>query len=163
MIMDLSLMTLVLNGIVMGLVGTLAMDLWTSLLHLFFHQPKPNWSLVGRWVGHLPRAFHNDIAQAKPVPLEAYIGLGFHYAIGVAYGVIFAIYAGVHWFAVPTFLPLWLFALLAISGGWFLLFPGMGLGWALAKVENPFRARVMGLVDHTMFAAGMWIATFLIV
>jgi hypothetical protein len=111
----------------------------------------------------MPKVFHDDIAQAKPVPMEAYIGLGFHYAIGVAYGVLFAICAGAQWFAVPNFLPLWIFALLAISGGWFLLFPGMGLGWALSKVDNPFRARAMGLVEHTVFAAGMWIAAFLLV
>jgi hypothetical protein len=161
--MDLTVMSLLVNGFVMGIVGTLAMDLWASLLHRFFDQPKPNWSFVGCWVGHMPKVFHDDIAQAKPVPMEAYIGLGFHYAIGVAYGVLFAICAGAQWFAVPNFLPLWIFALLAISGGWFLLFPGMGLGWALSKVDNPFRARAMGLVEHTVFAAGMWIAAFLLV
>jgi hypothetical protein len=161
--MDLTVVMLLVNGFVMGIAGTLAMDFWTILLNRFFAQPKPNWSLVGRWVLHLPTLFHDDISKAKPVAIEGYIGLAFHYAIGMIYGMLFAIGAGEQWFAVPNFLPLWIFALLAISGGWFLLFPGMGLGWALAKVENPFRARIMGLVEHTVFAAGMWITALLLV
>lgn len=40
--------------------------------------------------------------------------------------------------------------------GWFLLQPGMGLGWAAAKTPKPWKGRGLGLVAHTLFAVGMW-------
>ena len=65
--------------------------------------------------------------------------------------------AGRDWVADPTFLPLWGFSLLTIAAGWFLLLPGMGLGWAGSRMEAPWKVRAMGLVAHTVFAVGMWV------
>ena len=62
------------------------------------------------------------------------------------------------WLAAPTFLPVWIFALITIAAGWFLLQPGMGLGWAAARTANPGKARIMGLIAHTVFGLGMWAA-----
>ncbi|MCB1333560.1 MAG: DUF2938 domain-containing protein [Roseivivax sp.] len=145
-------------GILMGLGGTLAMDVWALALRAAIGQPLPNWANVGRWSGHLPRGvvFHDDIGLAQSVPGELALGWLVHYGVGVAYGVIFALLAGPSWLAQPSFLPVWLFALVTIAAGWFLLHPGMGLGWALARTANPWRGRVMGLAAHTVFGLGMW-------
>ena len=53
------------TGVVMGVVGTLAMDIWAWVLSLM-GQPKPNWAMPGRWLGHLARGrvFHEDIGAA---------------------------------------------------------------------------------------------------
>ncbi|WP_425100412.1 DUF2938 domain-containing protein [Tropicibacter sp. S64] len=152
-------MGLVFVGIVMGLFGTAAMDLWALLLARVAGQGLPNWGNVGRWVGHLPRGtvFHDSIAEAEPVPGEVGIGWAFHYAVGIVYGVIFAVLAGGDWLAHPAFLPLWIFALVTIAAGWFLLHPGMGLGRALSKTDNPWKGRIMGLIAHTVFGIGMWL------
>ena len=69
---------------------------------------------------------------------------------------LFVLLAGAEWLANPTFLPLWIFALLTIAAGWFLLQPGMGLGWAAANTPSPWKVRIMGLLAHTAFALGMW-------
>ncbi|MAQ84075.1 MAG: hypothetical protein CMH12_12675 [Maritimibacter sp.] len=147
------------TGIEMGLLGTVAMDLWAILLARFAGQPKPNWAMPGRWLAHALRGklFHADIAAAKPVAGELHLGWFFHYAVGVIYGVVFAVLAGAGWRADPTFLPLWIYALATIAAGWFLLQPGMGLGWGASKTPNPWKVRGLGLVAHTVFGLGMWI------
>lgn len=146
------------TGVVMGLAGTLAMDIWAQVLHRVFGQPLPNWAMVGRWAGHLQsRVFHDDIGAAEPVGGELALGWAVHYGVGVAYGVLFVLLAGVGWLAEPAFVPLWIFSLLTIAAGWFLLQPGMGLGWAASKTPNPWKVRGLGLVAHTVFALGMWV------
>lgn len=153
----------VLTGFAMGVAGTAAMDLWAQALHRVAGQPLPNWAMPGRWLAHVfrGRVFHDSIGTAEPVGGELPLGWAFHYGVGVVYGVIFAVAAG-DWIHAPTFLPVWIFSLLTISAGWFLLQPGMGLGWAASKTPQPWKVRGLGLVAHTMFALGMWGAALLL-
>lgn len=152
---------MIFTGIVMGVAGTLAMDLWALFLGAL-GQPRPNWAMPGRWLGHVfrGRLFHEDIGKAEPVPGELGLGWALHYGVGVIYGVAFVLLAGRDWVEAPTFLPLWVFSLLTIAAGWFLLQPGMGLGWAASRTASPGRVRAMGLVAHTVFAVGMWAGAF---
>lgn len=149
---------LVVAGVVMGLAGTVAMDLWGLLLERLCGIGRPNWAFVGRWVATLRsgRVFHDAIAGVPEVRGEAAIGWAFHYAVGVAYGLIWVLLAGRDWLVAPSFLPLWIFALVTVGAGWFLLHPGMGLGIAQSKSATPWRARGLGLVAHTVFGLGMW-------
>ena len=67
---------LVVAGVVMGLAGTVAMDLWGLLLERLCGIGRPNWAFVGRWVATLRsgRVFHDAIAGVPEVPSEAAIG-----------------------------------------------------------------------------------------
>jgi hypothetical protein len=147
---------LVFAGVAMGLGGTVAMDLWALLLARLGVVPFPNWAMPGRWVGHMPVLFHDDIGAAAPVRNELALGWALHYGVGLAYGVIWALIGGAAWLAAPTFLPVWVFSVLTIAAGWFVLQPGMGLGWAAAKTPAPWKARGFGLLAHTVFGLGMW-------
>jgi len=159
-----AMMGVLATGVVMGLLGTAAMDIWAMVLTRAFGQPAPNWAMPGRWLGHVFRGqvWHDDIGAAESVANELRLGWAFHYGVGVAYGVVFAVLAGADWLAAPTFLPVWLFALVTIAAGWFLLQPGMGLGWAASKTANPWKARALGLVAHTWFGLGMWIGALVV-
>ncbi len=146
-------------GVLMGVLATVAMDLWALALNRFAGQPLPNWAMVGRWVAHLARGtvFHDAIAEAPRVPGELQIGWVFHYAVGIIYGLALAAIMGPAWLAEPTFLPAWVFSILMVGFGWFLLQPGMGLGWAASKTPAPWKARAMNLAAHTVFALGLWV------
>ena len=150
---------LTIIGILMGIAGTVAMDIWAWLLSRFGIAPFPNWAMPGRWLAHIAkgRVFHEDIGEALSVRGELHLGWLLHYGVGVIYGVVFAHLAGVVWVAKPDFLTVWVFSLITIAAGWFLLQPGMGLGWAASKTPNPWKVRGMGLVAHTVFALGMWL------
>lgn len=155
---------LVLAGALMGLVATAAMDLWALLLNRVAGQNLPNWSLVGRWFRRLGDGvvFHDDIAVAEPHANELAFGWIGHYVIGILYGVVFALIAGSDWLAAPTFLPAWIFGIVTVAAGWFLLQPGLGLGWAASKTANPAKVRALNLVAHTVFALGLWGTALLI-
>ncbi len=149
----------VIAGCLMGLLATGAMDLWALALNRVAGQPLPNWAMPGRWVAHLLRGtvFHDEIAKAAHVRGELQIGWAFHYAVGILYGIALAAIMGPAWLAQPTFLPALLFSILMVGFGWFLLQPGLGLGWAASKTPNPWKVRTMNLAAHTVFALGLWV------
>lgn len=154
---------ILLTGVVMGVLATVFMDLWGIALNRFAGQPLSNWAKPGRWLMHAlqGRVFHDDIAEAAPVAGELQIGWAFHYGVGVIYGVVLAAIMGPAWLAAPTFLPAWVFSILMVGFGWFLLQPGMGLGWAASKTPNPWKVRGMNLLAHTVFALGLWVGALI--
>ena len=145
-------------GVLMGVAGTLAMDIWAFALERFAGVARPNWGAVGRWVVEVSRGriFHASIGDVAEVSGEARIGWAFHYLVGAIYGLVFVWIAGPAWLNAPTFMAVWVFSILTIGFGWFLLQPGLGLGWAASKTDNPWRARGLGLLAHTVFGLGMW-------
>ena len=154
---------IITTGIVMGVLATAAMDLWAMVLSRFAGQPMPNWAMPGRWAAHVlrGRVFHPAIADAAPVPGELQIGWAFHYTVGIAYGIALALIMGSAWLAAPTFLPAWIFSILMVGFGWFLLQPGMGLGWAASRTPNPWKLRGLNLAAHTIFALGLWVGALI--
>lgn len=155
---------LVLQGVLIGIGATAAMDVWAWLLSRLAGQPKANWGPVGRWFWHLPRGrvFHDDIALARPYGQEVALGWAAHYAVGIVYGILFALIMGAGWFAAPRLVPALVFAILTIAAGWFLLQPGMGHGWAAARTPNPGLARIKGLAAHAVFGLGLYGSALLI-
>ncbi len=151
------------RGTLIGIGATVTMDLWAILLHLAFGQAKPNWAPAGRWFRHLAngRVFHEAIAAAEPYAHENALGWAGHYAVGILYGIVFALIVGIGWFSAPSFLPAWIFSILTIAAGWFLMQPGMGLGWAASKTPNPNKVRLLGLLAHTAFALGLYATALL--
>ena len=149
---------MIFTGILLGIGGTVAMDVWAWILARTGVVTFPNWAMPGRWFGHVlkGRVFNEDIGAVEPVPSELSLGWALHYGVGVLYGIFFVLLAGADWVAEPTFLPVWIFSLITIAAGWFLLLPGMGLGWAASKTPSPWKVRVFGLIAHTVFAVGMW-------
>lgn len=155
---------LILKGAFIGLCATILMDLWHVALGRIPGQKRANWAPVGRWAWHLRSGavFHDDIALVAPYRYELALGWGVHYAIGVLYGVIFALIIGNGWFAAPRFIPAWIFGIVTVAAGWFLLQPGLGLGWAASRAPNPAKVRALNLVAHTVFAIGLYGAALLI-
>ncbi|UAK23460.1 DUF2938 domain-containing protein [Sphingomonas nostoxanthinifaciens] len=149
---------LIVDGLVMGLCATFLMDLWAWFVAALPGQAAVNWAPVGRWVCHLRngRFAHDNIGTASAYAHESMIGWLFHYAVGLAYGVIFALLAGEGWLRHPSFLPAWLFGIVTVGAGWFILQPALGLGWAAGKRPNRWQIRLLNLAGHTVFALGLY-------
>ncbi len=152
------MLELVWKGIVIGAGATLAMDIWAVALTLAFGQPRANWAPVGRWFYHLKngKVFHDSIADAAPYRHELALGWLSHYAVGILYGVILVLIVGPTWLAEPTFLPAWIWGIATVAAGWFLLQPGLGIGWAASRTPNPNKVRALNLCAHTVFGLGLW-------
>lgn len=152
------MLELVWKGIVIGAGATLAMDIWAVALTLAFRQPRANWAPVGRWFYHLKngKVFHDNIADAAAYRHELALGWLSHYAVGILYGVILVLIVGPTWLAEPTFLPAWIWGIVTVAAGWFLLQPGLGIGWAASRTPNPNKVRALNLCAHTVFGLGLW-------
>ena len=157
-------MDLLLKGVVIGIGATVLMDVWAVVLWKALGQSRPNWAPVGRWFRHLGNGtvFHEDIARAEPYAHELALGWAGHYAVGILYGVVLALLAGSAWFAAPTFLPAWILGLVTVGAGWFLLQPGLGIGFAASKLPNANKVRALNLISHTVFAIGLYGTALLI-
>lgn len=158
------MLPLPVTGAVLGFGATVLFDLWQFGLALATGGPAPKWAMVGRWFRLLPTGtvFHDDIARAAPHPQDELIGWIAHYAVGIVYGISFALVAGPGWLASPTLLPAWVFGIVTIAFGWFLLQPGLGLGIAAANTPNPTRVRLLGLAAHSVFGLGLWLTALLL-
>jgi len=95
-----------MQAIVIGIIATAALDLWSLLLNRFANIPMANWGMVGRWFAHMLRGRfrHDSIAAAEPVPNEVAIGWLAHYLIGILFAaVLLALWPG--WIRNPTLWP----------------------------------------------------------
>ena len=146
------------RSVAIGVGGTVLMDLWAVLLWLLAGQSKPNWAPVGRWFYHLKNGtvFHRDIGASAPYAHELALGWFSHYAVGIAYAFLLLLFTGTGWLAAPTFLPAWIWGIITVGAGWFLLQPGLGIGWAASKTPNPNKVRCFNLLAHTVFALGLY-------
>jgi hypothetical protein len=63
-------------AVLVGIGGTVILDLWAAFMQRVFNVPATNWAMVGRWVGHMPagRFVHDTIGKAAPVSGERAIG-----------------------------------------------------------------------------------------
>jgi hypothetical protein len=152
------------RSVVIGIGATVLMDIWAVVFAKATGGAMPNWAPPGRWVWHLAKGkvFHDDIAKAAPYQNEQALGWVFHYAVGIIYGILLVMITGPGWLAQPTFLPAWIWGIVTIAGGWFLLQPGLGIGWAASKTPNPNKVRFLGLVAHTIFGFGLYATALLI-
>jgi len=152
------------RGIVIGIGATVLMDIWAIVLNRFFGQAPANWAPVGRWFYHLKngKVFHDSIGNAAPYEHELALGWISHYVTGIVYGLALALIMGQPWLAAPTFIPAWILGIVTVGAGWFLLQPGLGIGWAASKTANPNKVRVMNLIAHTVFALGLYGTALLI-
>ena len=149
----------VLGAAIIGIGGTVILDLWATLLWHLFGVPATNWAMVGRWVGHMPagRFRHASIGKAAPVSGELAIGWIVHYAIGIGYGLLLVGLLGVEWLRQPTLLPPMILALGLLVAPFLIMMPGMGAGIAGARILNPNTTRLKSLVGHSVFGLGMYV------
>lgn len=159
--MDLTLQDL-LRAALAGAGATAVMDLWLLLLARL-GVPVLDLALAGRWVGHWPRGVfaHAAIAKAAPVKGEHVLGWAFHYATGVAFAILLALFAGPGWLRSPTVLPALGLGVATVAAPWLLMQPAMGAGIASSKTPAPARNRARNLANHAVFGLGLYLSSLL--
>ena len=151
-------MEIILRAALVGIGGTIILDVYSLLMQRLFGVPATNWAMVGRWVGHVPagRFGHENIGKAAPVSGELAIGWIVHYVIGIAYGLLLVGLCGAEWLREPTLLPPMILALGLLVAPYFIMMPGMGSGIAGAKTPKPNVTRLKSAVGHSVFGLGMY-------
>lgn len=143
-----------------GLGATAAMDIWALVRRRLLGTPLPNYGLVGRWIGHMPRGrlVHQRIAAAPAVPGERTIGWVAHVTIGVAFAALVPAIFGNAWLGEPSLIPALLVGIGTVAAPLLVMQPAMGAGIAARRLPNPRAARLQSLVTHTVFGLGLYLA-----
>jgi hypothetical protein len=152
-----------IEALVVGIIATLATDLWLWLLRIV-GVPPADWALVGRWVAWMPRGVfvHRPIAATPSMRGELAIGWGFHYAVGVAYAALYLAMVRLVLTSGPTLISALTFALALLVVPWFVMQPALGLGFFAAKTPHPNVARIISVSGHAAFGVGLYLGAILI-
>ncbi len=149
-----------IKGALVGTAGTVLLDVWALVLARVWNVPATNWTMVGRWLGHIPHGkfHHASMSAADPVKGERAIGWIAHYVIGIGYGLLLLALWGSAWLTEPTILPPLLLSWVLLTAPFFLMMPGMGMGFAGSRTPKPAITRIKSVVSHSVFGLGMYLA-----
>jgi hypothetical protein len=127
---------------------------------LLLGTPLPDYSLVGRWVGHFARGRfrHARIAAAPAIPGERWIGWTFHYGVGIGFAAILLAAFGTQWARMPTLLPALAVGLGSVAAPFLVMQPAMGAGIAASRTPRPASARLQSITTHAVFGLGLYAA-----
>jgi len=157
-------MQVVIQGMLVGIVATIGLDVWAAIAKHLLHLPAANWAFVGRWFAHMRRGKfrHDSIADATAVDRELAIGWAAHYTVGMVYGIAYM--SIVHFlFATEPALPTAVaFGLATLAAPWLVMQPGMGAGYFSSKTPRPGLVRTVNLSMHLMFGVCLYGAWLLI-
>src|SRR5262245_1274597 len=137
-------------ALVLGVGATVVIDVWAIVRWRLFNVAVPDYGLVGRWLGHMPRGRfrHERIAVAAPVRGERALGWIAHYAIGVAFAALLLMTQGREWIDHPTLGPALIVGVGTVAAPFLLMQPGMGAGLAARHTPRPVAARLQSLITH---------------
>jgi hypothetical protein len=153
-----TIMDYVVCTLLIGMMATAVMDLWALARKRLLGSPPPNYGLVGRWLGHMPRGRfrHASIAAASPVQGERLIGWTAHYLIGIAFAALLLAIFGFEWIQQPTPGPALAVGIGTVAAPFLIMQPGMGAGIAASRTPRPAAARMQSLITHGVFGIGLY-------
>lgn len=143
-----------------GIGATAVMDLWGIVRRPLFGIPPPNYRMVGRWIAHMSHAQfrHTSIAASSPMRGEHVVGWTVHYLTGIAFAAILIVIWGDPWIDDPTIGPALIVGIGTVAAPFLLMQPGMGLGIAACRMQDPTSARLQSLITHTVFGFGLYVS-----
>ena len=149
-----------LYALPIGAGATALIDLWAIARRRLFGSALPDYSLVGRWLAHMPRGRfrHASIKAASPMRGERPIGWIAHYLIGIAFAAILLAVWGLDWARHPTIGPALIVGIGSVVAPFLVMQPGMGAGIAASRTPRPNAARLQSLVTHGIFGLGLYAA-----
>jgi hypothetical protein len=147
-----------IEALVVGIIATLATDLWLRLLQIV-GVPPANWALVGRWVAWMPRGvfLHRPIAATPAIRGELAIGWGFHYFTGIAYAALYLAITRLALASGPTLISALVFAITLLVAPWCVMQPAFGCGFFAARTPHPSVTRIINISGHAAFGVGLYL------
>jgi hypothetical protein len=147
-----------LKAMVVGVGGTILLDLYALMMSRLLGAPAANWAMVGRWIGNMAHGQFVQAAMSEAAPFKGELAIGWiaHYAIGIGYGLLLIKLWGKVWLERPTLLPPVLLAWALLVAPYFIMMPGMGMGIAGSRTPKPNATRLKSVIGHSIFGLGMY-------
>jgi hypothetical protein len=157
-------MEIVIQGLLIGIIATLGMDIWAAIVKHVLRLPTADWALVGRWFGHMPRGVfvHHPIADSAAISNELAIGWVAHYVTGIVYGLAYLSIVQVLFSSGPTLTSALVFGLVTLAAPWLIMQPSMGAGIFASGTPRPSVMRLINLSMHLVFGMSLYVAWLLI-
>jgi hypothetical protein len=157
-------MEFMVKAILMGVIATVCMDIWAAIAKHVLRLPTANWSLVGRWFGHMRRGtfIHRPITDSAPISNEMVIGWIAHYVTGLIYGLIYLSIIQIFLQIDPTFKSALIFGLATLIAPWFIMQPAMGAGVFARHTPHPGLMRAVTISMHVVFGCSLFLGWLLI-
>jgi len=147
-----------LVGVLVGVAGTVTMDLLASLSSKLGLAMGAKGQWVGRWYLGMARGHfvHADIAQMSEQQGEMRAALVGHYIIGAILGVFYVF--GAEWVGVPpaSFLIAVGYGLGTCVFPWFLVFPALGFGPFGRRAPAELKVFRASVLNHLGYGLGLW-------
>jgi Protein of unknown function (DUF2938) len=155
---------LVATGVLLGTGGSALIDGWAALLRRVAGVATLDYAMLGRWIGHFPqrRFVHERISSSDPVRGERVLGWIAHYSIGIAFAFALLAIWGLDWARSPTLGPAMIIGVATVAAPWFIMQPGMGVGFAGSRTPNPTATRFRNLVTHSVYGLGLYLSAVLV-
>ncbi|WP_375785691.1 DUF2938 domain-containing protein [Bradyrhizobium sp. Pha-3] len=151
------------SAMLIGTGATIVMDIWGMVRKHLLGIPSLDYTLVGRWLGHLVsgRLRHERIATSPPVAGERVIGWVAHYLIGIGFAGMLLAFFGLDWARQPTIAPALIVGIGSVAAPFLVMQPAMGAGVAASRTPRPWAARLQSLLTHAVFGVGLYAAGWL--
>jgi Protein of unknown function (DUF2938) len=141
-----------------GVGGTIVLDLYALIMSRALGVPATNWAMVGRWFGNMAHGQFVQVATSEAAPFKGELAIGWiaHYAIGICYGLLLLALCGKVWLERPTLLPPMILAWVLLVAPYLIMMPGMGMGIAGSRTPKPNITRLKSVMGHSVFGLGMY-------
>ena len=147
-----------LKATLVGVGGTIILDLYALMMSRVLGVPATNWAMVGRWFGNMAHGQFVQVAMSEAAPVKRELAIGWiaHYAIGIGYGLLLLALWGKVWLERPTLLPPMILAWVLLVAPYLMMMPGMGMGIAGSRTPKPNVTRLKSVMGHSVFGLGMY-------
>lgn len=151
--------TIVLNGVLLGVVATALFDGWLWLQKQLGGRTL-NFAYLGRWIGHFTQMkfVHANIGQAPALATEWGIGVVAHYAIGIVIAELLLLGYGDPWLRKPEIGAALVVGVLTVVFPLLIMQPGMGGGLAFRNTPQPLMNCLRSLFNHSIFGLCLFLA-----
>lgn len=142
-----------------GFLTTMTFDA-LMLMASFVTGQVPDWRMIGRIAAYAlteGRLIIWDWRHFAPMPYENLIGWCVHYAVGIAYALIYGclLLRVLHFqhSLLACLILLWLFTIMPFC----VLDPIAGLGMFASHTQHPWRVIALTFFNHSLFAIALWL------
>ena len=151
-------MVRLLTGVLVGVAGTVTMDVLASVSRKLGLAMGAKGQWVGRWYLGIAqgRFVHADIATVPEQPGETRAALVGHYIIGITLAVLYVF--GAEWVGVSpaSFVVAVGYGLGTCVFPWFLVFPALGFGVFGRRGPRELKVFSASVLNHLGYGLGLW-------
>lgn len=156
--MDGQTMLQLLVGMLVGVAGTVTMDILATVSRKLGLAMGANGQWVGRWYQGFARGrfVHPDITTVPEQPGEMRAALVGHYIIGITLGVLYVFGVELVGVSPASFVVSVGYGLGTCIFPWFLVFPALGFGVFGRRGPRELKVFSASVLNHLGYGLGLW-------